>query len=600
MSESGSAPMPSSGTAGTTVSAYRFVLEPTFDQEEALRSHCGAARFAYNWGIRKVLANWNQRRAEASYGIPDDELTPWIDLSAYGLRRAWNAEQERVAPWWRENSKEAYASGLAQLADAFANHRKSKRGTRSGPPMGLPRHKKKHARQSFTVTTGSYGLDDGYRRVKIPRIGSVRTGESTRKLGLRLANETARLGSMTISYSRGRWWVSFTVRLVHSDRQPVHPDARVGVDLGLKCLAVTSQEVPGVTDAEGRVANSRHYQRAQRHRCRLARACARRRGPDHQRGVAPSKRWLKANAKAARLEHRVAAMRRDGVHKLTTALASRCGVVVVEDLNVAGMLKNRRLAKHIADAGFGELRRQLGYKTRRHGGTLVVADRFYPSSKTCSSCGFVKAKLTLSERIFVCGRCGLVLDRDLNAARNLAKLASTQSCGGTVNMPDGNRVRPGSPGSGTATGRPETAVAGQPCLSNQAGHGTRQSVNGTHQLDISYRETGDDAAGLRAGDRAPDAPLIDANGKTVRLFDLFRGPHATLLLFGPDTTADRAGSPAAELRTVRLVRAESASGKGEFTDAAGDAQRAYDAADGSWVLVRPDGYVGSRSTPTER
>ncbi|MGW5110417.1 FAD-dependent monooxygenase [Nocardia sp. NPDC004123] len=123
---------------------------------------------------------------------------------------------------------------------------------------------------------------------------------------------------------------------------------------------------------------------------------------------------------------------------------------------------------------------------------------------------------------------------------------------------------------------------------------------GTHQLDISYRDTGDDAAGLRAGDRAPDAPLVDANGKTVRLFDLFRGPHATLLLFGADATADQAGSPATDLRTVRVVRPESASGNGEFTDAAGDAQRAYNAADDSWVLVRPDGYVGSRSTPTER
>ncbi|MFE3051725.1 IS607 family element RNA-guided endonuclease TnpB [Nocardia sp. NPDC059239] len=463
MSEPESAAASSGGMPRATVQAYRFALEPTFDQEDALRSHCGAARFAYNWALRKVLANWDQRIAEVSYGIPADELTPWINLSAYSLRKAWNAEKDRVAPWWQENSKEAYASGLTQVAEAFANYTKSKGGTRSGPRMGLPRRKKKHARQSYTVTTGSYGLSEGDRRVKIPRVGSVRTCESTRKLGRRLANGTARLGSMTISQTGGRWWVAFTVHVMCHDRRRTDPDALVGVDVGVKSLAVVSHSVPGFTDAEGRVANSRHYLRVQRHRRRIARACARRRGPDRKHGVPPSKRWLKANAKASRLEQRVAAMRRDGLHKLTTALATCCRTIVVESLNVAGMLKNRRLAKHVADAGFGELRRQLKYKTRRHGGTLLMADRFYPSSKTCSSCGLVKAKLALSERVFVCNRCGLALDRDLNAARNLAALASTQSCGGTINMPDGNRVRPGSPGSGIATGRPETTVAGQPC-----------------------------------------------------------------------------------------------------------------------------------------
>ncbi|MEC3951934.1 RNA-guided endonuclease TnpB family protein [Nocardia sp. CDC153] len=329
----------------------------------------------------------------------------------------------------------------------------------------------KHARQSFTVTTGSYGLGEGSRRVTIPRVGAVRTGESTRKLGRLLASGAARLGSMTISQAEGRWWASFTVHVVRHDTQAAHPEARIGVDVGVKYLAVVSQSVPGITDNEGRVANPRHYLVAQRRRRRLARVCARRCGPDPRHGAAPSKRWRRANIKAARLEGRVAAMRRDGLHKLTTALATRCGTIVVEDLNVAGMLKNRRLAKHIADVGFGELRRQLGYKTRRHGGTLVVVDRFYPSSKTCSLCGFVKTKLALSERMFVCDQCGLVLDRDINAARNLEKLASTQSCGGTVNMPDGNRVSPGLLGSGIATGRPETAVAGQPCPSNRAGHG---------------------------------------------------------------------------------------------------------------------------------
>jgi putative transposase len=128
-------------------------------------------------------------------------------------------------------------------------------------------------------------------------------------------------------------------------------------------------------------------------------------------------------------------LRRDGLHKLTTRLAREYGTIVVEDLNVAGMLANRRLARRIADAGFAELRRQLAYKTGWNGGRLVVADRWYPSSKTCSGCGAVKTKLVLSERTYTCTTCGLVLDRDVNAARNLAALAVTVAGSGseTVN-----------------------------------------------------------------------------------------------------------------------------------------------------------------------
>ncbi|MFD0853878.1 RNA-guided endonuclease InsQ/TnpB family protein, partial [Actinomadura adrarensis] len=147
--------------------------------------------------------------------------------------------------------------------------------------------------------------------------------------------------------------------------------------------------------------------------------------PDRRTGQRPSKRWEKANAQRNRIHHRVANLREDALHKLTAAVAAEYGTVVVEDLNVAGMLRNRRLARRIADAGFGEIRRQLGYKTRqRHGTGMVVADRWYPSSKSCSGCGAVKAKLPLHTRTYRCGACGLVCDRDVNAARNLAALAA--------------------------------------------------------------------------------------------------------------------------------------------------------------------------------
>jgi len=194
--------------------------------------------------------------------------------------------------------------------------------------------------------------------------------------------------------------------------------------------------------------------------------------PDHRRGVKASRRWEKADAERSRLHHRVANLREDHLHQTTAMLAAEYGTVVVEDLNVAGMMKNRRLSRRIADASFGEVRRQLDYKTRRHGGRLIVADRWYPSSKTCSDCGAVKAKLPLSHRVFECDACGLVLDRDENAARNLAALAARTTGTGVagdqdtpkVSKPRGadRKTRTTRPPKGAGAGRRRnTATAGR-------------------------------------------------------------------------------------------------------------------------------------------
>jgi putative transposase len=203
------------------------------------------------------------------------------------------------------------------------------------------------------------------------------------------------------------------------------------VDVGITHLAVLSRQVPGVTDVDGFVTNPKHLNQAQRRLRRACREVSRRHGPDRRTGQRPSKRWEKASRQRNRIHHRVTNLRRDSLHKLTTGLAGTAGTVVAEDLNVAGMLRNRRLARSIADAGFAEIRRQLAYKTRWRGGRLVLAGRWFPSSKTCSGCGAVKAKLPLRIRVFRCQACGLVLDRDLNAARNLAAVAAAISTTGT-------------------------------------------------------------------------------------------------------------------------------------------------------------------------
>jgi putative transposase len=400
----------------TVTQAYRFALDPTPRQVRDLLRHAGAARVAYNWGLARIKANLNQRAAERSYGITDDDLTPVLGWSLYAMRKDWNQAKEQVAPWWAECSKEAYNTGLDQLARGLKNWADSRKGARQGRRMGFPRFKSRRRHTpSVRFTTGTIRLEDDRRHVTLPRLGTIRTHESTRKLARRIADGRARILSATVRVEAGRWFACFTAEVQRAESAPARPDAVVGVDLGVKALAVFSDGRPPVE-------NPKHYDTARRKLARSSRAVSRKQGPDRRTGQQASNRWRKANAARNRVHHRVTNLRRDAIHKLTTALAREYGSIVVEDLNVAGMVKNRRLARVISDAGFGEIRRQLTYKTAWNGGTLIVAHRWYPSSKTCSGCGVVKTKLRLSERTYVCTTCGLVLDRDENAARNLASL----------------------------------------------------------------------------------------------------------------------------------------------------------------------------------
>ncbi len=140
------------------IRAYRFALDPTPAQDAVLRSHCGGQRYAFNWGLALVRAVMDQRTAEASYGIGEAELTPSLSWSAYSLRKLWNQAKDEKAPWWGENSKEAYASGLANLATALGNWKASKTGKRRGPTVRFPRFRGKRAGLSCRFTTGAFGL----------------------------------------------------------------------------------------------------------------------------------------------------------------------------------------------------------------------------------------------------------------------------------------------------------------------------------------------------------------------------------------------------------------------------------------------------------
>ena len=389
--------------------AVKVALDPSPVQERLLLSHAGAARFAFNAGLAHV------KDALDAGAKPE-----W---SFYSLVRWWNANKDALAvgddgvPWWAENSKEAANTGLRSLASALSNWSKSRRGERRGRKVGFPKFKaKSKAAPRFAYTTGAFGLIQGDpKALRLPKIGRVHCMENvTERVG------GARVLRMTVSRWAGRWYASLTVEREEPAVREAPRGGAVGIDLGVKTLATLSDGTV--------IENPRALRKSERRLKRAQKALSRK--------AMGSNRRAKARAKVARLHAHVANQRLDAMHKATTWLANTYSEICIEDLNTAGMVKNHHLAKAVSDAAFGEFRRQLEYKTARTGARLHVVDRWYPSSKICSKCGAVKAKLSLSERVYRCDGCGLVIDRDLNAAVNINVAGSapeTQNAhGGTV------------------------------------------------------------------------------------------------------------------------------------------------------------------------
>lgn len=411
--------MQGKGKEGRAVfEAVKVALDPSPAQERLLLSHAGAARFVYNAGL-----------AHIKEALDAGEKPEW---SLYGLRRWWNANKDTLAVgedgviWWTENSKEAYSSGLEALAKGLSNWSKSRRGDRKGRRVGFPRFKAKdHATPRFAYTTGFRLIEGDPKALRLPKVGRVHCMENVAE---RVGD--ARVLRMTVSKRAGRWYASLTVE---RDNKPVTKPPQggaVGVDLGIKTLATLSDGTV--------IENPRLLRKSERKLKKAQKALSRK--------TMGSNRRAKARAKVARIHARVANQRLDAIHKVTTMIARTYSTVCIEDLHVAGMVKNHHLAKAVSDAAFGEFRRQLEYKTACTGAALRVIDRWYPSSKTCSACGAVKAKLSLSERVYRCDACGLSMDRDLNAAINIKVAGSAPE---TQNAHGGTVRRGGQPGRAT-------------------------------------------------------------------------------------------------------------------------------------------------------
>ncbi len=363
--------------------AYRYELKPNVAQRISLAKHAGAARFAYNWGLSQRIAIYEQ----------DKKSTNAIEQ-----HRLLNTLKTTEFPWLYEVSKCAPQEALRDLDRAFKNFF---RGISQGSPIGFPSFKKKGIRDSFRVT-GTIKIKG--KQIQLPRLGIIRLKENPKLKGSIL--------SATIVREADRWFVSISVKMARPDPQPIQGEA-VGIDLGLSSFATLSnrEKILGPKPLAT-------------HLKRLKKASQK-----HSRKCKGSKNRKKSALRLARLHRKCKNIRSDFLHKLTTNLAKTKSVIVLEDLDVKGMLAKNKLNRFIADAGWSEFRRMLEYKTKWYGSQLMIAPRYYPSSKQCSDCGFVLEKLLLETREWQCPACQRIHDRDFNASKNLLKLYTGSSPG---------------------------------------------------------------------------------------------------------------------------------------------------------------------------
>lgn len=374
--------------------AFKVELDPNNVQRTAFLKHAGAARFAWNWGLARRKAEYEKT------GKSSNAIEQYHQLTVL---------KKTDFPWLYEVSKAAPQEALRDLDKAYQNFF---RRVKAGKKPGFPKFKsRKNGIGSFRLTDTIHVDND---RIKLPRIGWLRLKEHGY-----IPTDGIHILSATVSESAGRWFVSVLCRqeieVIRATGEPV------GVDLGIKELAV-------VSDGR-RFENPKALRKAQTKLKRLQRELSRRKKGGKNRE--------KTRRKFAKVHQRIANIRRDTLHKATSAIVAktkpdseRPSVVVIEDLNVSGMLANHCLAQAISDVEFAELRRQLEYKSVWNGSEVMLADRFFPSSRLCRHCGRINSELKRSDRTWTCD-CGAVLDRDLNAAINLKNLAATGSSPGT-------------------------------------------------------------------------------------------------------------------------------------------------------------------------
>ena len=414
-------------------------LDPTPAQVVLLSGYCGTARAAYNILLYRVMANLAQRAAERSYGLADTELTPALSWHRFGLERLLREHRDQWLPWWSQMPSQVVDVSARQLATAL--------GRFSTGQGRFPVFKKKHGPAAGVVPitfkeSGTISLTDGGRviRLPLPRARRRELGPSaTKKLATvrvvkdnraRRAAQLVRDGqgqvqTVTYSFTGGHWWAAIRLRVLlayqtRSNRRRAAVRAPVaGLDAGMgRLFATLNTPVTGVTDGAGHIAAPAYLRRALADLGQAQRSL--------QRTTNGSHRHSRALARVQKLHGRVGDRRATFHQQLAIAVTEYAPLVGVESLSLRGMARRKRgyrFGFSVADAGFGTFVDILTQQAAKRGSVVVAAPRFYPSSRTCSACGAVKTKLLLVDREYECTSCDLVLDRDVNAAINLAAYA---------------------------------------------------------------------------------------------------------------------------------------------------------------------------------
>jgi putative transposase len=422
----------------TRHTTFRFCLDPTVEQHDVLARHAGASRFAFNQCLRMVKTALTQRKTEPNVEVP------WTGFDLINAFNAWKktedagrmfvVDADRVAQvrvtglsWRDQVCQQVFEEAAVDLGRGLKAWSQARSTKCKGKKVGFPRFKKKTGDvASFRLrnkhTKGRrpairVGEHNRPRSVTLPGIGPIAVHDDTRRLRRMLAKGRAKILFATVTHHGAHWWLSLNVEA--ADVHPAHRHRRredadrggwIGVDRGLSAFLVAATsagtEVVRVQDAPKALRAGMARQR------RLAKSLSRKKkGSGNRRHAA---------ARLGRHHHRIANIRRHFFHLVSGALVKTHDRLVIEDLNVSGMLANHRLAQAISDAGWAEFARTLRYKQAWRGGQVVMADRWYPSTRLCPSCRTVHRSLSLADRVFICD-CGYHADRDRNAAVNLAR-----------------------------------------------------------------------------------------------------------------------------------------------------------------------------------
>ena len=357
---------------------HKIRIYPDKEQTLALTKAVGVARFTYNWALNEWKL-WYEH----------DQKPNGLKLKKY-----FNKIKGKKYPWIYDSLRDANSQEFSNLQKAFKNFFEGR--------SKYPVFKKKGKNDSFYISNDKFRIKD--RKVKLPKMGWIKMAEELRFEG--------KIQSATVSRTSNYWFISFNVDIPDYKKDRIS-DNEIGIDLGLKNFITCSDGFKTEPNNE-----------LKKELKKLRRVSRR-----HSRKKLGSNNRKKSQIKLSKLHYRILNKRRDVIHKLTSKICRENQTIVIEDLNVKGMVKNRKLARSLSDASFGEFRRQLEYKSQIYSCSLIKAPRFFPSSKQCSNCGCLKEDLKLSDRVYSCEHCGFEIDRDLNASINLKHLIDKSTLG---------------------------------------------------------------------------------------------------------------------------------------------------------------------------